>query len=156
MANFGPLAAEIGSLGWGTPANFNGFRDLAALLHGTRVVGVIGPHSKCYLRLRKYIYKLNYMTTCVTRFGRPFVKRFALCYLSVLSFLSVLPCLSCLSVTLDVYCGQTVGCFKMKLDTQVGLGRGHIVLDGDAAPLSQSGRAPNFRPMSIVDKRLDG
>jgi len=38
--NFGPLAAEIVSLGWGTPANFNGFRVSAALLHGTPVVGV--------------------------------------------------------------------------------------------------------------------
>jgi len=28
-----PLAAEIVSLVWGTPANFNGFRVLAALLH---------------------------------------------------------------------------------------------------------------------------
>jgi len=35
-----PLAAEIGSLVWGTPANFNEFRVLAALLHGTLVVGV--------------------------------------------------------------------------------------------------------------------
>jgi len=35
-----PLAAEIGSGVWGTPANFNGFRVLAALLHGTLVVGV--------------------------------------------------------------------------------------------------------------------
>jgi len=26
MVNFGPLVAEIGSLVWGTPANFNGFR----------------------------------------------------------------------------------------------------------------------------------
>jgi len=34
MANFGPLAAEIVSLVWGTPANFNAFRVLAALLHG--------------------------------------------------------------------------------------------------------------------------
>ena len=36
MANYGPLAAEIGSGVWGTgtPANFNGFRVLAALLHG--------------------------------------------------------------------------------------------------------------------------
>ena len=34
MVNFGPLAAEIVSLVWGTPANFNGFRVLAALLHG--------------------------------------------------------------------------------------------------------------------------
>ena len=40
MVNFGPLAAEIVSLVWGTPANFNGFRVLAALLHGTLVVGV--------------------------------------------------------------------------------------------------------------------
>jgi len=35
MVNFGPLEAEILSLVWGTPGNFNGFRVLAALLHGT-------------------------------------------------------------------------------------------------------------------------
>jgi len=35
MVNFGPLAAEIDPVVWGTPANFNGFRILAALLHGT-------------------------------------------------------------------------------------------------------------------------
>jgi len=35
MANFGPLSAEIISLVWGTPANFNGFRILATLLHGS-------------------------------------------------------------------------------------------------------------------------
>jgi len=40
MANFDPLAAEIGSAVWDTPANFNGFRVLAALLHGTAVLGV--------------------------------------------------------------------------------------------------------------------
>ena len=40
MVNFGPLAAEIVSLVWGTPGNFNGFRVLEALLHGTLVVGV--------------------------------------------------------------------------------------------------------------------
>jgi len=38
--NFGVLAAEIRWRVWGTPANFNGFRILAALLHGTLVVGV--------------------------------------------------------------------------------------------------------------------
>jgi len=36
----GPLAAEIGPVVWGTPANFNRFRVLAALLHGTPVLGV--------------------------------------------------------------------------------------------------------------------
>jgi len=41
MANFGPLAAEIGSGVCGTPANINGFCVLAALLHGTLVVGII-------------------------------------------------------------------------------------------------------------------
>jgi len=38
--NFGPLAAEICWRVWGTPANFNGFRVLAVLLHGTLVAGV--------------------------------------------------------------------------------------------------------------------
>ena len=40
MVNFGLLVAEILSLIWGTPANFNGFRVLAALLHDTVVVGI--------------------------------------------------------------------------------------------------------------------
>ena len=41
MVNFGLLEAEMISWRvWGTPANFNGFRVLAALLHGTLVVGV--------------------------------------------------------------------------------------------------------------------
>ena len=44
MANFGPLTA--GWRVWGTPANFNGFRILAALLHGAVVVGV----SQCLRR----------------------------------------------------------------------------------------------------------
>jgi len=35
----GPLTAEMGSGVWSTRANFNGFRVLAALLHGT-LVGV--------------------------------------------------------------------------------------------------------------------
>jgi len=36
MVNFIPLTAEIGSLLWGTPANFNRFRVLASLLHRRR------------------------------------------------------------------------------------------------------------------------
>jgi len=43
-------------------------------------------------------------------------------------------CLSCLSVT--------------KLCMQVGLGPGHIVLDGDPAPLPKGAEPPNFRPIS--------
>jgi len=37
MVKFGPLAPEIGSIVWGTQANFNGVRVLAALLYGTLV-----------------------------------------------------------------------------------------------------------------------
>ena len=40
MVNFGLLTAEIRWRVWGTPANFNGFRVLAALLHSILVVGV--------------------------------------------------------------------------------------------------------------------
>ena len=64
-------------------------------------------------------------------------------------------CLSVLPVTL-VYCGQQAGWIKVTLGLQVGLGPGHIVLDGDAAPVPKEGTAPNFRPMSIVAKQLDG
>ena len=41
MVNFGLLAAETCWRVWGIPANFNGLRVLAVLLHGTLVVGVI-------------------------------------------------------------------------------------------------------------------
>jgi len=34
MVKLGPVAAEIDPVVRGTPANFNGFRVLAALLHG--------------------------------------------------------------------------------------------------------------------------
>ena len=55
-----------------------------------------------------------------------------------------------------VYCGQTAGWIKMPLDVEVGLGTGHIVLDADPAPSPQRCTAPNFRPISVVVKWLDG
>ena len=64
-------------------------------------------------------------------------------------------CLSCLSVTL-VYCGQTVGWVRVKLGMQVGLGPGHIVLDGDPAPDPHWGTAPNFWPISVEAQYLGG
>jgi len=56
-----------------------------------------------------------------------------------------------------VHRGQTAGWIKTALGTEVGLGPGHIVLDGDPAPLHKRGQShlPNFRPISIVAKRLD-
>jgi len=69
----------------------------------------------------------------VTVFGRPFAKRFARGYRTVV----MSDCLSCpvspdcLSVTL-VYSGQTVGWSNMKQGMLVGLGPGHI---GDPATL---------------------
>jgi len=80
MVNFGLLAAEISWRVWGTPANFNGFRVLATLLHGTLVVGVsqtcgvdqrassifgraaitlgIGPHSSYFFFLSFFMVVL--------------------------------------------------------------------------------------------------
>ena len=37
MVNFGPLAAEIGPVVWGTPANFNEFTVLAAYIRHTSI-----------------------------------------------------------------------------------------------------------------------
>jgi len=67
MVNLGPLAAEIVSLVWGTPANFNGFRVFAALLHGTLVVGVSQTAS---LNRERHLYSA----------GRP--SRWALTHIS--------------------------------------------------------------------------
>jgi len=96
-------------------------------------------------------------TSCTTSpsqiplFGRPFVKRFAICYRTV-----VCPVCPVLSVTL-VYCGQRVGRIKMKLGTQVGLGPGHIVLNWDPAPPPQMAQPPsNFLPISVAAKWLHG
>jgi len=42
-----------------------------------------------------------------------------------------------------VCCGQTAGCIKMPLGTEVGLGPGHIVLDGTLLP-PKWGSSPQF------------
>jgi len=56
-----------------------------------------------------------------------------------------------------VYCAPTAAWINMLLGMQVGLGSGHIVLDGDPAPPPQrGGTAPKFRFMFVVAKRLDG
>jgi len=71
MVNFGPLAAEIVSSVWGTPGNFNGFRVLAALLHGTLVVGV---SQTAALNRGRHLYSA----------GRP--SRWALAHISSIKF----------------------------------------------------------------------
>ena len=54
-----------------------------------------------------------------------------------------------------LYCGQTAGCIKMPLGTQVGLSPGDFPLDRDPAPYPKSvGAPPNFRHTSIMAKRL--
>ena len=70
MVNFGPLAAEIVSLVWGTPGNFNGFRILAALLHGTLVLGVsqtaaLNRGRHLYLAGRPSRWALAHICSCV-------------------------------------------------------------------------------------------
>jgi len=77
------------------------------------------------------------MFYCITSHftGRPFVKRFALCYRTVV-------CPVCLSVTLD-YCGQTAGWIKMPLGREIGLNPSNIMLNGDPAhPYKRGTAAP--------------
>ena len=89
--------------------------------------------------LTKSIFSSPFLSCAV--FRRPFVKRFALCYQTVVCLSVCLSCLSVLSVTL-VYCGQTVKRIKMKLGMRVGLGPGHIVLDGTQLVLPKGGLSP--------------
>jgi len=67
MVNFGLLAAEIISLVWGTPANFNGFRVLAALLHGTLVgisqTGTLNRGSHLYSAGRPSCWALAHISS---------------------------------------------------------------------------------------------
>jgi len=48
------------------------------------------------------------------------------------------------------YCDQTVGLMKTPLGTEIDIGPGHIVLDGDTAPPKSGTSALSFRPLSIV------
>jgi len=58
----------------------------------------------------------------------------------------------------NVNCGQTAIWIKILLGVEVDLGSDDIVLDGDPTPTPQKGAEPlpNFWPMSVVAKRLDG
>ena len=71
-------------------------------------------------------------------FRRPFVKRFAICYRTTV--LSVWPVCN---VHVRYY-GQMVEWIKIKLDTELGLGPGHIVLDGDPASPQKRHSPPIF------------
>jgi len=51
-----------------------------------------------------------------------------------------------LQFSAHVCCGQMTHCISIPLGTEVGLGPGDIVLDGDPAP-PKRGTAPNFRPI---------
>jgi len=53
-----------------------------------------------------------------------------------------------------VYCDQTAGWIKIPLGTEVGLGPNDIVLHSDPLHPPKKDIAPNFRPLSIVAKRL--
>jgi len=66
MVNFGPLAAEIDPVVWGIPANLKGFRLLAALLHGTPVVGgsqTLRPWTECATYVRQGDHHVGHWPT---------------------------------------------------------------------------------------------
>jgi len=61
-----------------------------------------------------------------------------------------------LQFSAHVYCGLMAAWIKMPLGTEVGIGLHNTVLDGNPAPPPLKGHSsPNFRPMSVVAKRLD-
>jgi len=99
-------------------------------------------------------YKWNYYFTSIPRifvpiFGRPFLKRFALCYQTVL-------CLSALSVCdVGVLCPN--GCMDQDETWHAGKPRPwpHYVRWGPSSPTPKGAHSPNFRPISVVAKWLE-
>jgi len=83
---------------------------------------------------------LTFLKTLLLIFGRPFIKRFTLCYETVVS--PVCPVLSVYNVGVLWPNGW------MDQDETwhegIGLGPGHIVLDGDPAPPPPKGHSPKF------------
>jgi len=63
VVNVGPLAAEIVLLVWGTQANFNGFRVLAALLHSQTVV--LNRGRQLYSAGRPSHWALAHISSCI-------------------------------------------------------------------------------------------
>ena len=127
--------------------------------------GELGPHliqrgvAEAYLHVKFHVDPLNRLATVQQRYrqnrqwsdsvGQTVLqmvtqKRLALCYRTAVCLSVLFVCLFVyLSVTL-LYCVQMVGWIKMKLDMQVGLGPGHVVLDGDPAPPPPKGQIPQF------------
>jgi len=95
-----------------------------------------GRERFCAFYERPVVYFLAFV------FWATVLKRFALCHRTVV--LSVF--MSVLSVTL-VYCGQTVGWIKIKLDMPVGLSPSHIVLAGTPAPPPKKKGGAAHRPI---------
>jgi len=77
ILNFGPLAAEIVSLVWGTAADFNVFRVLAALLHGTPVFerqpsfAALNRGRHLYSSRRPSRWALAHILVTIKRFQAP-------------------------------------------------------------------------------------
>ena len=94
-------------------------RLLRVPLHFVHTAGCYNANAKCYRVHACTRFMPSYYCSC--HFGRPFVKRFALCYRTVV-------CLSCLSlsVCLSVMLGngQAVKWITMPLGTEIGLGPG--------------------------------
>ena len=139
-----------------SPELLNGF---APKSHGRRVWSLAWMSLKVKVTRVKNQHLSTLLASCVqfmfgktslaSSFWATVYERFTLCYRTVVCPVGLSVC------NVGVLC-QTVGWIKMKLGMQVGLGSGHIVLDGDPAPLPQRGTAPNFRPIFVVAKWLDG
>jgi len=55
-----------------------------------------------------------------------------------------------------VYCDQAAAWIKMPLGMEVGFGSGHVVLTAGPPPPLKWDTDPDFWPMFVVAKRLDG
>ena len=72
MVDFGPLAAEIVSLVWGTPGNFNGFGVLerySTALYGVSQTAALNRGRHLYSAGRSSRWALAHISSCSLNFA---------------------------------------------------------------------------------------
>ena len=136
IVNFGPLATEIVSLVWGTPANFNGFRVLAALLHSQ--TAALNKRRHLYTAGRQSRWALAHISSII-------IHRMEAAESSRHCALPSPPAVTEWSHLLPVFCSiQRTPYSALSLGMEVGLSSAQATLDGNPPPPKGAQQPPLF------------
>ena len=116
-------------------------RDVHQLMH----FGAYGVKLNYFMHLFTLVYLRNSELTPMISSAPQVVNHFWVTVCNTVRPVLSDCCLSCLSAVW-MYCGQTAGWIKTPFGMEIGLGPGHIALDGDPAPQKGAQQPPIFGP----------